>query len=57
MNRQAPVILTLFLISLWQSKSYGQQVLDLDKTLLVKISPLAFLEPETIVIQRAWNTF
>jgi hypothetical protein len=51
MKLKTQLLLAIFLITLWQGKSYGQQVLDLDKTLLVKISPLSFLEPETIVIQ------
>jgi hypothetical protein len=51
MKWKTRLALTLLLISLWQGKSYGQQVLDLDKTLLVKISPFSFIDPETIVIQ------
>lgn len=42
--------LLLFVIGVF-SHSPAQQRLELDKTLLVKISPLSFLEPETIVIQ------
>jgi hypothetical protein len=51
MKLKTQLLLAIFLITIWQGKSYGQQMLDLDKTLLIKISPLSFLEPETIVIQ------
>ena len=51
MKLKTQLLLAIFLITIWQGKSYGQQVLDLDKILLVKISPFSFLEPETIVIQ------
>ncbi|HCX76239.1 MAG TPA: hypothetical protein DHU93_13480, partial [Algoriphagus sp.] len=33
------------------NNSYAQQDLGLERQLLIKTSPLAFLEPETIVLQ------
>ena len=57
MKLKPQLLLVIILITFWQGKSYGQQVLDLDKTLLVKISPLSFIEPETIVIQGGMEYF
>lgn len=57
MKLKPQLLLVIFLVATWQSKTFGQQVLDLDKTLLVKISPLSFMEPETIVIQGGLEYF
>lgn len=51
MNLKSQLFLVIFLVATCQGKTFGQQLLDLDKTLLIKISPLSFIEPETIVIQ------
>ncbi len=45
------LFILFFLILGLASISFAQQDLGLEKRLLVKISPLAFLEPETIVLQ------
>jgi len=37
--------------------SYAQQDLGLEQQLLVKVSPLSFFEPETIVIQGGLEYF
>lgn len=45
------VLVCLLILGLIPLKTFAQQHLDLEKKLLIKTSPLALLDPETLVIQ------
>jgi hypothetical protein len=52
------ILLAFLLIAFgWPTESFAQQNLNLDHTFLVKVSPLSFIEPETIVIQGGGEYF
>ncbi|RAI87072.1 DUF3575 domain-containing protein [Algoriphagus yeomjeoni] len=44
-------IVILLFFGLLSSINFAQQILELDKRVLIKTSPMALLEPETIIIQ------
>lgn len=50
-------ILLSLLFGIISTNTYSQQLPELDKTLIIKTSPLALFEPETIVIQGGMEYF